>query len=627
GGTGTLDVATAPPVTPPPLPPAALAAWSGLLSNSVTLLATVDNAQTTGGDGVFEIAATGTTSTGPTALDTGLTTDTFLAQGIAVDAAAGKYFFTYYDSSSTANVSKLVIGNLAGGGTTTLSMSSLGLTPGTDFINGLAVDQAAGALYLAISSNTLGNNGIWKTSEDGGPATPVATSASIGNVTDLALDKPDGLVFFVDQGDLGLQLGTNNLDVATIGGGKITTLLVGSTLTTDAQITNLAVDSADHLIYYTAHAQSSHTSGATFTTTNTINRVSYGVSGGNVTIGTPQTLYTVAYSSQATEAITGIQLDLPAGTFYVENAAGTNILQGSLAGGSPLVPVVNSGITTGGEPEYLAIDIAPTIAASGTVSFTQGGNAVAADATATVVSPNGQNLAGATVHVSGGTFSGDGDTLAAVTAGTGISAAYNAATETLTLSGDDTAAHYTQVLDSLTFATGSTNPSNGGADPTRTLTWSVTDGLTASASATSVVALQFSPIVTAGATVTYTPGGGAVPADPSLAIAAPPGDTILGASVAISSGEQATDTLTYTGHAGISGAFAGGVLTFTGAASVATYQTLLDSVAYASSLPDPTDGGTDPKRTLTWTVRDPAFTSTPATSTVIACFLAGTTLL
>jgi hypothetical protein len=85
-------------------------------------------------------------------------------------------------------------------------------------------------------------------------------------------------------------------------------------------------------------------------------------------------------------------------------------------------------------------------------------------------------LIGATVHIAGGTFAGDGDLLAASVAGTAIAASYDATTETLTLSGADTLAHYQQVLSSVTFESTSANPGDTGAHPARTVTWQVNDG-------------------------------------------------------------------------------------------------------------------------------------------------------
>ena len=81
------------------------------------------------------------------------------------------------------------------------------------------------------------------------------------------------------------------------------------------------------------------------------------------------------------------------------------------------------------------------------------------------------------MKITGGTFAGDGDVLAANTTGTSITASYNSATETLMLSGTDTLAHYQQVLDSRRPSSStSDNPTNYGSDATRTVTWVVNDG-------------------------------------------------------------------------------------------------------------------------------------------------------
>src|SRR5262249_3375570 len=82
----------------------------------------------------------------------------------------------------------------------------------------------------------------------------------------------------------------------------------------------------------------------------------------------------------------------------------------------------------------------------------------------------------ATVRIVGGTFAGDGDVLATSTAGTSITASYNSTTETLTLTGSDTLAHYQQVLDKITFTTPSDNPTDYGSAPTRTVSWVLNDG-------------------------------------------------------------------------------------------------------------------------------------------------------
>ena len=51
------------------------------------------------------------------------------------------------------------------------------------------------------------------------------------------------------------------------------------------------------------------------------------------------------------------------------------------------------------------------------------------------------------MQITGGAFAGGGDVLAANISGTSITASYDSATETLTLTGSDTLAHYQSVLD------------------------------------------------------------------------------------------------------------------------------------------------------------------------------------
>src|SRR5262249_44388116 len=87
----------------------------------------------------------------------------------------------------------------------------------------------------------------------------------------------------------------------------------------------------------------------------------------------------------------------------------------------------------------------------------------------------------------------DGDVLTANVSGTGIAASYDAATETLTLSGTDTLAHYQSVLDAVTFDSTSGNPTNSGSNPTRTVTWTLDDGSPSnnlSAAATTTISFQ-----------------------------------------------------------------------------------------------------------------------------------------
>ncbi len=129
-----------------------------------------------------------------------------------------------------------------------------------------------------------------------------------------------------------------------------------------------------------------------------------------------------------------------------------------------------------------------SVAASDTLPLNQ---TITLSPHAAVSDPDNLTIANATLALTGGTFAGDGDVLAANVSGTSITASYNSTSETLTLTGSDTLANYTSVLDSVTFSSGP-NPSNSGLDPTRTLTWTVNDGAASNniASATTTITVS-----------------------------------------------------------------------------------------------------------------------------------------
>src|SRR5262249_12075805 len=91
---------------------------------------------------------------------------------------------------------------------------------------------------------------------------------------------------------------------------------------------------------------------------------------------------------------------------------------------------------------------------------------------ATVSDDDNQTLASATVSISSGFLTVD--VLAANVAGTSITASY--ANGVLTLTGNDTLAHYQQVLDSVAYSSTSDNPTNLGTDTSRTISSVANDG-------------------------------------------------------------------------------------------------------------------------------------------------------
>ena len=89
-----------------------------------------------------------------------------------------------------------------------------------------------------------------------------------------------------------------------------------------------------------------------------------------------------------------------------------------------------------------------------------------------------------------------GDALSVGSSQTGITSAYNAATGVLTLSGAASLAAYQKELDSVAYASAQATASS------RTITWSVNDGVNTSAAATSHVSVsRLPPVLSAGASV------------------------------------------------------------------------------------------------------------------------------
>jgi hypothetical protein len=110
-----------------------------------------------------------------------------------------------------------------------------------------------------------------------------------------------------------------------------------------------------------------------------------------------------------------------------------------------------------------------------------------ADDVAPVTHVDNQTLQSAKVSISSGFLTGD--VLSANVAGTSITASYDPTTGVLTLTGNDTLVHYRQVLDSVTYNSTSSNPTNFGADTNRTISWVVNDGTLNSATQTTTLTI------------------------------------------------------------------------------------------------------------------------------------------
>ena len=168
----------------------------------------------------------------------------------------------------------------------------------------------------------------------------------------------------------------------------------------------------------------------------------------------------------------------------------------------------------------------------------------------------------------------------------GITGSYNSGTGVLTLSGSATPGQYQTALQSVTFSTTST------VIGTRTIDVVAIDSnasvTTSNTAVDTVVEAIAAPVLTAGhAGIGYTAGQSAQVLDSGITVSS--ADTNLtGATVTISAGTlQTGDTLNFTspGGSGITGSYNSGTgtLTLSGSASVANYQTALQSVTFVNS--------------------------------------------
>jgi len=299
----------------------------------------------------------------------------------------------------------------------------------------------------------------------------------------------------------------------------------------------------------------------------------------------------------------------------------------------------------GNDVVLTALNDAPALAnVDATAGYTENAAPVTLD-TAPLIAvsdPDSTTLAGATVHIAAGTFVGDGDVLAANTAGTSITAVYDDTTEMLTLSGLDSLANYQQVLQSVTFESTSDNPTNFGADPSRTIAWQLDDGgavnnlSTVQTTTLDITAVNDRPfLLNVALTAAYGPGTPGSVLSPGLQTGDVDNLNLASATVQIIDGHLLGDELFV--NLPTSGGFfqvddgAGGLTTtnisvesnslgrlvLSGADTPTHYQEVLDAVSYHSTAADPSNSGHNPTRTITWQVNDGTVASpllqTPAT--------------
>ena len=230
------------------------------------------------------------------------------------------------------------------------------------------------------------------------------------------------------------------------------------------------------------------------------------------------------------------------------------------------------------------------------------------------------SLAGATVQIASGFLAGDQlfvNLATDVSTGrlktpdgvvTGISASY--ALGTLTLSGSSSFQDYQAVLDAVSYNSTAADPTNGGGNSRRTITWTVNDGSLNSQTPntdpdnlvnTTILTFQATPVLDldasgagSGFTTSFTENTAPIAiVDIDVSLSYPGGATANSATITLTNA-MAGDSLS------IAGALPGGIGSFTdsssagqitlslfGSASLANYQAALGRIRFANSSDNP----------------------------------------
>lgn len=631
---------------------------------------------------------------------------------IVVDSAAGFYFAIVNDGVGQS--AYLVRGSIATGGPATILVdfgnAAAGAVGGTDpYVNALSIDPTNNRLYVGIQNTTtlaandvgirqytyngstgaITDNGYLVTVQSSGR--PQEAGLNILAPYDMDINTTTNTLFFTEQlsgnatsmGLFRLSLSSPNTIVQVVSqaqfpdnasNGFIYDVEVDNSTniayftTTGGAPSPGAYNAAQDQIWYVTNASTA--SGATavaltlFDTNGTTNFRTVGLG----SIFFPQSLIfdqstrQLYVTSQNREAGDAASNDDAIYVFQL-NAAGT---QGTLV--NTITPAFGSNAAN---ITALAFNSVPTFGAfTGTATAAlEQGSAVVTSAS-TPVSDDGR-LSSATVQITGGTFTStqagvNNDNLAVgaalqtsgLVSGTNITVSYTAATRTLSLTGYDTVANYQSVLASVRyFATGD-NPTNYGANTTRTITWSVNDGalnLTANSLPTTTTTINVTGVNDApvfaslngdAATATESAGLGSTVPNTKIDVAGNATVTDLdglnfnGGSIrfAITAGltaaqdqlnfdtAAATTVTTAGGNVAVGGTvigtFTGGgagggdlVVTLNANATPALVQTLIRAVDFVNTGGDnPTAGA----RTITVTLNDGGGVANGGASTVVA---------
>ncbi|MBX9859578.1 MAG: VCBS domain-containing protein, partial [Sphingomonas sp.] len=449
----------------------------------------------------------------------------FTVDDIVIDSAAGFYYAITNDGVGTGAF--LIRGAISGGPVTVLANYATVFGPSNvdPVVVSLAIDPASSRLYVGVQEATgvaaqsgirqytynaagaVTDNGFLVTSQSSGK--PPEGGSGILLPSDFDLNTTTNTLFFSETlrgsissvGLFRLSLSSPNTIVQVVSQAQFpdngangfivdvevdnsTNITYFSTISA-APSPDAGYNAAQNQIWYV-------TNGSTATNATAVALTLFDTNGttnfrtGN-TIFFPQSLIFDQSTRQlyvASEQRGGVDAAANDDRIYVFqlNAAGT---QGTLV--NTIFPTFagNSVNLTA-----LAFNSLPTFSSfsGNAVAALEQGSTIVATAAGSAIADDGR-LTGATVQITGGTFTsteagvnndnlavGAGLQVSGLVAGTNITVSYTAGTRTLSLSGYDTLANYQSVLSSVRYFSVGNNPTNYGANTTRTITWTLNDG-------------------------------------------------------------------------------------------------------------------------------------------------------
>ena len=229
--------------------------------------------------------------------------------------------------------------------------------------------------------------------------------------------------------------------------------------------------------------------------------------------------------------------------------------QGHTGTGGAQTTTATVGITVSTDQPPVLSNVAPSAA------YTEAGPAVTLSSALAVSDIDNTTLASATVTISSGLLAGDVLSVAGATSGT-INGIYLGLCERGLVASTDSSslANYQTLLDQVQYASSSQNPTNFGADTSRSISWVVNDGTVNSSQASTTVTItpvdQAPVIGNAGNTIGYTELQAVAPAiDATLTVSDVDSATLASATVSITGGLLAGDVLNFTNQNGITGSY------------------------------------------------------------------------